>query len=152
MPKKTAKPAGASLDDTETSVHHMKKDDNSEHVVGVNNLRVMVNNDDGSWFAQGLEIDYSAQGETLDEVRRNFSDGLHESIDQHLNRYGHLDHLLKIAPQSAWDEFNSAECKRITYSRVTLHVFGDAIQKFKYANLAFMEPAAKSPASSTETE
>jgi hypothetical protein len=83
---------------------HMQTKDGAEHVVGIGNLRVMVFNDDGSWFAQGLEIDYAAQGSSLEDVQRRFTRGLRETIDLHLKMYGNIEGVLRVAPPEVWGE------------------------------------------------
>jgi hypothetical protein len=97
------------------------KKDGSEHIVGIGNLRVMITNDDGSWFAQGMEIDFAAEGATLEEAKANFEHGLCESINEHLNIYGTIEKLLVPAPKDAWvDLINAAAMKKL-YSQLTLH-------------------------------
>ena len=50
------------------------------------------------WFAQGLDIDYSAQGGSLQEVKERFQTGLLETVREHLNRFGTLQHFLAPPP------------------------------------------------------
>jgi len=76
-----------------------------QHFVGIGNLRVIIVPDDGFWFAQGLEIDYAAQGSTKEEVKKQFEQGLFCTIKQHLQIYGSLKKFLKAAPPEVWNEF-----------------------------------------------
>ena len=46
------------------------------HVVGIGNLRVAIETDGKFWTAQGLEIDYIAQGDDLEDAKKQFEDGL----------------------------------------------------------------------------
>lgn len=103
-------------------------------VVAVLDLRVMVTQDDGLWFAQGLQVDYAAQGRSWMEVRKAFEDGLTASIDAHLRKYGHLKHFDQPAPQHVWQEFKNA--KQRAYSRITLHLHA---VDFKRAEIEFIE-------------
>lgn len=73
--------------------------------VGVGPLKVLVRNDDGGWFAQGLEIDYVAQGDSLRDVMDRFRRGLTLTIRDHLRRHGHLHLLLRPAPPPVWQRF-----------------------------------------------
>jgi len=72
--------------------------DGEHHLVGFGNLRVVIVEDDGSWFAQGIDIDYAAQGESIEEVKENFSRGLRATINQHLCSHSNIRNLLKGAP------------------------------------------------------
>ena len=73
-------------------------------MVGIGNLRVMVFNDDGSWFAQGLEIDYFSQGDSLEDVKARFEGGLCATFSEHLKTHGTIEGVLKVAPQEVWQE------------------------------------------------
>jgi hypothetical protein len=37
--------------------------------VACENLRVLITKEDGPWIAQGLEIDYAVDGDTISEVK-----------------------------------------------------------------------------------
>lgn len=89
----------------------------SDHFVGLVDLRVMLVNDDGAWFAQGLELDYVAQGATLADAQKSFEKGLALTIREHLKMFGHIKQILKPAPQEVWAEFYSlSEGGRFTLS------------------------------------
>jgi hypothetical protein len=101
---------------------HGQTEDGSMHVVGIGNLRVLITNDDGSWFAQGLEIDYGTEGDTIDEVKKNFAAGLYGTIQQHLKIYGSIKNLLQPAPPDDWQEFFSKnQFVRQRYTHVGIH-------------------------------
>ena len=74
------------------------------HIVGLGNIRVIIVPDGAAFFAQGLEIDYAAQGSTVDETKRNFEIGLEDTIQHHLTIYGSIKALLQPAPASVWQE------------------------------------------------
>jgi hypothetical protein len=106
---------------TEVSQVTTSNDDGSTHVVSIGELRVMIVCDGPSeWYAQGMEIDYIAQGDTKDMVKEAFETGLAATISAHLEQYGSIRHLLRIAPQEAWAEFyeNASHC---AFSQVTVH-------------------------------
>ena len=93
-----------------------------DHVVGLKNVRVVIVPDEGSWFAQGLDIDYASQGQGPEEAQNNFAQGLRATIDQHLQAYGHIRELLKpVAPQLLSNLVldSSAQFKR--YAQVSAH-------------------------------
>lgn len=68
------------------------------HVVGIGNLRVAIESDGKSWTAQGLEIDYIAQGSDLEDAKKQFEDGLACTIHQHLRIYGNIDSYCRLRP------------------------------------------------------
>ena|SRR5579859_6972151 len=93
-----------------------------QYQVLVWNLRVIVTNDDGGWFAQGLEIDYAAQGESLEEVKKNFEHGLGATIQAHLTIHGNLDQFFKPAPQEVWQELSKGVAnKTLTLQHISTH-------------------------------
>src|SRR5574341_1478002 len=103
------------------------------NLVGIGNLRVMISNDGSFWFAQGLEIDYSAEGRSLEDVKKEFADGLALTISEHLHVFGTLDNFLKTAPEEIWREFlHGATHQR--FSQVSVHVVPDTVK------LDFYEP------------
>ena len=81
---------------------HLKNDEG--HVVGIGNLRVVIVQDGPFWFAQGLEIDYAAQGSSEEDVRKQFEDGLFCTIDEHLTVFGKITNFLKPAPVKVWKD------------------------------------------------
>lgn len=104
-----------------TAVHASTKD-GSAHVVHIRNLQVVITVRDDCWFAQGLEIDYSAEGKSLREVKSAFEEGLALTINANLRRYGHIRHLLKReAPPEAWRRARGRIRRR--YSQVSAHIF-----------------------------
>jgi hypothetical protein len=108
----------------EFSAFHASSEDGKQ-LVGIGPLRVMVTNDDGSWFAQGIEIDYFAQGSTLDDLRDRFERGLTATIAQHLTRFGNIERLLTPAPPEVWKEFyQDAACHRVVVHHVSVHDVG----------------------------
>jgi hypothetical protein len=92
--------------------------------VGIWNLHVLVTNDDGSWFAQAAEIDYAAEGDSLNDVKQRFEEGLCATIHQHLKVYGHLDHMIQPAPREVWQELLKATAPTMQqeYSQVSFHL------------------------------
>lgn len=99
---------------------HLKNDDG--HFVGIGNLRVVIVQDGSSWFAQGLEIDYAAQGTSEEDVRKQFEDGLYCTIHEHLTVNGKITNFLKPAPPEVWQEMlydSVADVNR--YSQLSWH-------------------------------
>src|SRR5665213_1188256 len=94
-PKKRTTPS-------ETLAVHLAHPDGEHHIVGIGNIRVILIPDGNRWFAQGLEIDYAAQGNSVSEAKKQFEDGLTATIEEHLRVYGNIDKVLRVAPNEAW--------------------------------------------------
>ena len=94
--------------------------DGSKKAVGIKNLRVVISLHEGMWFAQGMEIDYAAQGESFARVKKAFERGLEATIGEHLKIFGNLGRLLQPAHEDAWKEFYQAQsCHE--YSQLSIH-------------------------------
>lgn len=118
----------------ETLVLHAQAQGNN-HVVGIKTLHVWLTRDDSGCFAQGLEIDYAAAGQTIEEAKSNFEKGLSLTIEEHLKMHGTVAKLLKIAPQAVWDEyFSEAEAHLQSYS--ALEAFN--IEPFPFESIEFL--------------
>lgn len=91
----------------EPTVVHMCQDDS--HAVLIHNLRVLVAERDGVWDAQGVEIDYAASGDSLEDVQRRFERGLGKMIQLHLQRFGSISRLLKFAPEAIVAQVSDAK-------------------------------------------
>jgi hypothetical protein len=68
--------------------------------------RVVITKDvQGRWFARGLDIDYAAQGRTMLEVEKAFESGFVDTVQEHAEVYGHLDHFVKPAPTHVIEKY-----------------------------------------------
>ncbi len=66
-------------------------------------LRVLVTKDFGSWFAQGMEIDYfsaSEHGGDADEATERFEEGLRRTLK--IQTAESMPKLLRPAPEKYW--------------------------------------------------
>ena len=129
--------------------HHTTDPGSNIHQVHIGDLRVMLVHEDGSWFAQGLEIDYSAQGRTLDEAKENFARGLKMTVHEHLRTYGGIDRLLFSAPPDVWNEFATGlAVKRLTFNQTSVHDLSDVAKElegrfdFPYEKIVYYEQKA----------
>lgn len=68
-------------------------------------LTVLLNKEEGGWFAQGLELDYAACGETLEEVQYNFINGLSLTVGEYIKMHGSIEKFLKPAPTEVWESY-----------------------------------------------
>jgi len=123
------------------AIHAVHKGSNS-HFVGVGNLRVMLVQDGELWFAQAMEIDYAAQGRTLQETQKNFEEGLRLTIHAHLREYQSIEKLLVPAPAETWTEFlKMAAAQRFRYTQVSIHQLGEEFAELKdlFGQIAYLE-------------
>ena len=114
--------------------------DGETHIVGLGNIKVIICQGNGkdAWFAQGLDIDYAANGHTLEEVKQNFQTGLRQTIDLHIKMHSNIEKFLKVAPQEVWDELSRVGGKPYHYSQVSFHK--DLSATLGYQGISFIEP------------
>jgi len=112
-----------------TKALHARHKDGSRHVVGLWNLHVMLIQEGKFWVAQGLEIDYVVQGNSIEEAKSNFEKGLEDTIDLNLKMYKNIEGLLIFAPNEILQE--AARNKKATarYSQVSAHDTGVKFQE-----------------------
>jgi len=123
-----------------TKAYHAQNE--GKHLVCVDALRVMIIKDGKSWFAQGLEIDYASAGSSVEEAKKNFGLGLKMTIGEHLQMYGHIENLLQVAPQEAWNEYINSGALKMDYSTVQLHDLG--IEPLsRLSEIVFLQPVAQ---------
>ena len=93
------------------------------------NLSVLIVPDENFWFAQGIEIDYGAQGDTVEDAQKHFQEGLTKTIHQHLKVHGHIDKLLKFAPSSILKEAARHKLSIKPLAHVSFHeILGEETQ------------------------
>jgi hypothetical protein len=115
----------------------------ADHYVGIGNLRVMIVQDGVGWFAQGLELDYAAEGTSFKDAQVRFQAGLESTVDEHLKANGHIQKLLRPAPGEVWAEFYRGEHARLTFTQVSFHrVKGQ--QALPFEGITFIAPKRRS--------
>lgn len=92
-------------------------------IVGILDLQVIVAPQGKLWVAQALEIDYAAAGESPEDAKKRFEDGLCATIHEHLRVFGTLSRLTQSTP--APDEWFSLvkKGKLEEYTQVSIHDF-----------------------------
>lgn len=78
----------------------MNKDPIIEPFITLNVLVTQDLDEDSTgktWYAQGMEIDYLAQGADLDGVIASFEQGLLLTVKAHIEKRGHIEGLLRPA-------------------------------------------------------
>jgi hypothetical protein len=88
----------------------------------------------GIWLAQGLEIDYAAQGKSLAEVKQRFQDGLRATITEQLKQFKGISQILVPARADVFVEFQTAIDGPVRYSQISLHV--EPLSEFSITYLA----------------
>ena len=107
------------MTDEPTFAIHFQAADNV-HGVAFHHIRVLLLEEQGGWVAQGLDLDYAAAGTGPEDVKRRFEEGLSATITAHLQEFGSIEGILKVAPQAAWSQWFSAD-KRYSYGQVSVH-------------------------------
>lgn len=120
---------------------HASLDD--RHAVTLGSVRVLLCEEAGEWFAQGIELDYAATGDTPEEVKQRFEQGLAATVHLHLRRFGSVERLLKFAPETVWQRLKARDA--YAFSMVTVHdlaadLGGDAA-KIPFERLVYLVPA-----------
>ncbi|MBK1716891.1 hypothetical protein [Thiocystis violacea] len=113
--------------------------DEDRHVVEIGNLRVLVTEQAGEWFAQGIEIDYAASGWSLEEAQRHFERGLSATVDLHLRQFDSIERLLKFAPESVWSQLKAPQA--FDFSLMTVHdlsTLGSGMQRLPFDRIAYL--------------
>jgi hypothetical protein len=99
------------------------------HGVALQHIRVIIVPDGDAWFAQGVDIDYAAQGESIDAAKNNFENGLRATIDQHLNVYGTIRGILEpAAPEILGNLVIESSAQFERYSQVSAHEIHASLQ------------------------
>ena len=103
--------------------------DQNVHGVAIWNLSVLIVPDGKFWFAQGLEINYGAQGDTVEEAKENFQNGLLATINKHLEVYGSIDKILKFAPSEILKEAAQHKASIKRFAQVSFYeILGESAQ------------------------
>jgi len=116
---------------------HVEGDDG--HAVCIHSLRVLIEPDGDGWFAQGLEIDYAAGGDSIEDVKRRFEEGLRATIQENLREFRTLDHMMVPAPPEEWRRF-ARQSEKYAFQMVSFFRREDAPQNFPYESITYLEP------------
>jgi hypothetical protein len=125
-------------------VVHGQTQDGKTHVVGIGNLKVVIVKDgENTWFAQGLDIDYAAQGTSVENVKHNFENGLAATIHEYIKAYNSPAKMLKPAPPEVWQEMfyglNDQKALKNRFWQVSYHKV-EAVHKFiHFENIEYFE-------------
>jgi hypothetical protein len=76
-------------------------------------LHVLVKNNDGSFFGQGLELDYVAEGESFMDLQDRFVNGLLATIKMNVKNKTVSSFLTNIASGYDWLNFYNTNYKSL---------------------------------------
>ena len=58
-------------------------------------VQVQVIPDGRFWWAEGISVDYGAQGDTVEDSLEHFQIGLNATVRLHLQKFGNTEKLLR---------------------------------------------------------
>lgn len=120
------------------TVTHVQTSDD-QHAVLLSALHVMVENNGGTWFAQGVEIDYAAAGTSLADVQDRFARGLSRTIEANLKRHNSIERLVKYAPTEVREAFRASAVK-FELTQLSAFDLSDSLPgSFPFNRLVFAE-------------
>ncbi|MES9948731.1 MAG: hypothetical protein ABW118_07215 [Candidatus Thiodiazotropha sp.] len=120
---------------SKVKIVHAKKECN--HAVAVGSLRVIIQKNHDGWFAQGVEIDFAACGETLDDAQTRFEKGLVATVHRHLERFDSVERLLKFAPNEVVEKLSKGN--EYSFDMITIHDLSDTL-RLPFQKIAYLEP------------
>jgi len=104
--------------------------DENRHLVAFEALRVLICQDGDHWFAQGIDLDYAAEGVSPEDVKQRFERGLVATVRAHLERFGTIERLLKNPPPEAWLPLAS-RAQGYKFSILSIHDLPEASIPFR---------------------
>lgn len=121
------------MTDETTAIHGVSGE--GDHIVGIGNLRVFIVKEENFWYAQGLEIDYVAQGKTIEDAKKAFEKGLWVTIHENLQIHGTIEPVLKVAPQEIWQKVLSPHYR---FTQVSVHQI-ESMPGFPFGGIGYLE-------------
>jgi hypothetical protein len=106
-------------------------------VVAVGDLRVVLFADSDQWIAQGLEIDYAAQGDSVDAAKAAFESGLAATLQENLRVFGKIAMVLRPAPSEVWQSVLLPGAVLTRHSQISLESPADATTAVSSSSLPF---------------
>lgn len=102
-----------------TTAEHLRDEDHD--YVKLGDLGVLVARDGDWWFAQGLEIDYTAQGKSDEEAIENFTRGLMATADAYLEEFGSIEKFLRPSTDVLRELAKASERKLLKVTIKSMH-------------------------------
>ena len=96
------------------------------------------------WVAQAIEVDHSVLGTSADDVKQLFERSLYISVEENLERFGHVQHLLTPARPESWTPLLPTE-DELPHTHVAHHRFFPPTGiSFPFGNIAYTVPPDQS--------
>jgi hypothetical protein len=121
---------------TGTSALHVEAGEH--HVAGILDLHVLIVPDENFWFAQGLEIDYGAQGDSAEDAKEKFQQGLAKTINLNLQMHGNIESLLQFAPSEILQEAARKQSSIQNFGQVSFHEVNTSKQDLLFSNIKYL--------------
>jgi hypothetical protein len=118
---------------------HIADADGKIHGVGIWDLQVLLMQEGKFWVAQGLQIDYVTQGDSIEEAKTNFEYGLEATIDLNLRMYGNIEGLLMFAPDEVLKQAARKKDSIERYSQETIHqLAAKSLQALPFDRISYL--------------
>jgi hypothetical protein len=124
---------------TTTTAFHGQTQDGT-NIVMIDKLRVALMRDGNAWVAQGLEIDYAAEGSSVDDAKDQFQIGLMLTLRENIRVFGHIKGVLRVVPQDVWNGLMAENILRQVHSQVSAHKTNRLWQSFARPDTALTAP------------
>ena len=108
----------------------------SEQIIVRGALRVVLYPEDDYWIAQGIEVDYSACGRSLEEAKTRFERGLTMTIQAHLEKFGSVQKLLRYAPEEVWKGLEDSSMYHVRF--ISKHAIEPA-SELPFGSISYLE-------------
>jgi hypothetical protein len=95
--------------------------ENGVDVVMIDKLRVALTQDGNMWVAQGLEIDYAAEGASIEDVKSHFERGLLLTLRENIRVFGNIKNVLRVVPPDVWNALMADNVLREVHSQFSAH-------------------------------
>jgi hypothetical protein len=100
-----------------TALHGLTSD--GRDIVMIDKLRVAILRDGDTYVAQGLEIDYAAEGSTIDEAKDCFAQGLMLTLHENIRVFGRIDNVLRTVPPQLWQDLMTKNVLSSIHSQIS---------------------------------
>ena len=110
------------------------------HAVQIAALRVLVCREGDLWTAQGVDIDYVACGNSLEDVQDRFERGLAATVDVNLQKFDSIDRLLRFAPEAEWRDMDNPTA--FQFDMLTVHQvkgIDSSLSRLPFDEIAYLQ-------------
>ena len=105
----------------------------------IDSLRVLITKDDGVWLAEGVDVDYAIDGDSLPDVKKRFEQGLAMTIASNLRVHGTITPLLRPAPQDVIDRWYDARNMLRRFQHTTIVVTPQRQSELPFDQIVYLD-------------